>query len=242
MQRAALGSLAVATAGSAYLAYEARRLARLYPVGPAKPYHTTHKVISTVELPARIAGKFDPKYDHYVYTTVALPDSATRVAANPLDAFVRAFYETWTLKVEGYTADVSKPYAEAAAEVRLHAPERLDAVSAFGDGGVHVHPEAHPKAIAAGLFPIVQRSPTAVVYFLIPQLRENKLQPIDGGTQELAAVRVPGGLELSYGSTVAKDPKAPMPAWMYEVHLFYQRYLLDRSARRLQKWIKEDAK
>lgn len=241
MQRVALGTLAVAGVSTAYITYESRRLARLYPVQSAKPCHSTDAVLATADLPERIAGKFDPTLNHYIYATVSLPESAKRVAANPLDAWVRAFYETWTLKVEAWAVSKSPYYTSHVDELREKAPQRLDAASAFGQGGVHVHPDSHPRAIAAGLFPVLQRSPTAVVYFLIPPLRPQ--QALDGGSQEFAAVPTHSGqLELSYGCAVAKDPDAPFARLAYEGHLFYMRFLIDRGARRLERWIAEDAR
>ncbi|WOO79109.1 uncharacterized protein LOC62_02G002645 [Vanrija pseudolonga] len=240
MQRAAVSTLAIAGLGTAYLTYESRRLARLYPVQGAKSYHSTDAVLAATDLPERIRRKFDPALNHYVYATIPLPPAAKRIAANPLDSFVRAFYETWTLRVEAWAVSKSAYYLDHVAKLRKTAPERLDAVSAFGNSEVGPHADSHPAAIAAGLFPVLQRAPSTVVYFLIPPLRPQ--QAIDGGSQELAAVPVGNSLELSYGCAVAKDPEAPFARLAYEGHLFYMRFLIDRGARRLERWIAEDAR
>ncbi|WOO79110.1 uncharacterized protein LOC62_02G002646 [Vanrija pseudolonga] len=236
MHRVAITSLAVAAAGTAYIAYEARRLAHLYPIQGPRPYHSTPAVLGRTKLPPTLEGNIDPHINDYVYATIPLPPAAGTIAANATDAWVRAFYQTWTLRLEAVVGGRSDFIKTHCAELRQTSPERLDATSAFGEGRAVVDRPA-PPAIAAGLFPVLERAPNLVVYFRIPSGGF-----LLGGTQELAAVPVDGGLELSYGCTIAPNPHRAMPGWVYAGHLFYMRFLVDRGARRLERWIAEDAR
>jgi hypothetical protein len=203
------------------LAYIAVPLAIAYGAYRVHDLNTRYPLVGPPSY-AKLGGLHPSLKPHhsapvYITTHAHLPIGLSN---NRLDAFLAAFYSTWTLRIEGLLA-------------------RLTGYSSL--------PEAEHTGITFcnGLFPVTHKDDTSVVVaWRMPSgvLRACEaigLAMVGGGVQELSAFKVDGETtELSYGCAEYMGEGAEDKELGYfgtALHQFYMRFLLDSARRRLDR-------
>ncbi|CAK9781620.1 unnamed protein product [Cutaneotrichosporon oleaginosum] len=236
-----LGSLA----GLTYAAFETARLNYRYPlhVGSSAPPS------SAALWPAGLGA---------IYEIRAL----TRIprGADPRETLLNAFYDTWTLRVEAFIYRkfgaewvIEPPPASASslaqpqrAPVKLEPPDREFASrppaapytpppTPASPGTTTPTPETLPTGYASGLFPVLGRTAESTMVFW-GSINNT------GGAQLLTCTRVPNSrsdeVQISFGC--AETPflkEGTVIGWVGTTfHRMYMRFLVDRAARRMEKW------
>ena len=193
----------------AYGAYRVHDISTRYPiVGPP----------SYAKL-ADLQASLKPIHNAPVYITTRIPTPAG-LSEDPLDAFLAAFYSTWTIRIEGLLA-------------------RLTGYSSLPT-------EAHTGLVFCNdLFAATHKDDQSVVVaWRMPSgiLRAHRaigMAMVGGGVQEISAVKVDDHtLELSYGCAEFLDENGvgrEMSETGTALHQFYMRFLLDSARRRLER-------
>jgi hypothetical protein len=228
-KRWAIGLGAVTAAAVGAVCLKAGSISRSTRRGPPSSYHLTPRAHTTHKLPSQL----DPTFAQYYYVRVRTPTDL----ADPLSAFVRAFYahpyfalEGWAARRWGYLA---LPRAQG-----LSLSEVAPGLS--GPSVRTVEGTEQPGTTFVGIFTMVERTQNAtLMYWTTPEkFLRGRIDAVAGGTHELAAVKKDDGLELSLGTTHFTLGGAVRPS--SERYLEWDsRYLLYSAARRLECWAKD---
>lgn len=191
----------------AYATYRIVSLNQQYPLSPSAKYNQAPSVIPTLT----------PKHDQadYIYARIPL----SRPIPQPLETFTRAFYSTWTLRLEAWITGVT--------------------------GIAPTHLDRNGQSFCNGLFPIHERfNETIIVRWATPRsvldfLRRIGRPTVGGGVQELSAVVTENGKQLEIGYACAQWMDGPEENRLGDLgmalHRFYMRFLLDSAKKRLQR-------
>lgn len=199
-----LGASLAGTAAYGLLEY--RRLTRTYS------YDTT-------PYTGVVGGVFPPGWSSAgrVSTVVTVPPRAA--LADPLGTYLSAFYSTWTLRLEGFTAR----WSNYSTRLPAYLPRQ---------------PGSERYEFCSGLFKGVYSDPTQVAMFWSLDASD---EPAFCGIQVQSA-RVNGNnqLEISFGGREVPSPYGPtLTRVLYWFHRTYTIFLVDRAKSRLEKWARE---
>ncbi|BEJ15687.1 hypothetical protein CspHIS471_0502920 [Cutaneotrichosporon sp. HIS471] len=222
----------IALTGLAYAVYETRRLVSRYPLH----YSSSAPPSSQTLWPSGLTRPIE------VTALTRVPHGA-----DPRETFIAAFYDTWTLRLEGFLfrnanigwaidpppviAPVPQPQDPEFASRPLATPYTPPPTPA----GAATPTEPLPTGYASGLFPVIGRSADSTMVFW------GSINDM-GGAQLLTCTRVPNSktdeVKISYGS--AETPfikEGSILGWIgTKFHRMYMRYLVDRAAARMDKW------
>lgn len=193
--------------GSAYGVYEGVRLHRQYPwrvMNYDQALVTSYPTVAMTDAEG-------------VATTI--PHPPREAISNPLDTYIAAFYDTWTLRLEGW----------ACRKFHLEAPTPPGVTPTGEDHG-------------SGLYRTFYHSKDELAIFFGSK---NKGKGSFGGVQVLTA-RIDGNnqLEISFASTLFLPPygQSLSPkfwAMTFKFHQLYTAFLVDSAKRKLERWAKE---
>ncbi len=227
--RWAIGLGAVTAAAVATVWLKAGSIRRGTRRGPPAFYHLTPRAHTARKLPSQL----DPTLAQYYYVRVRTPTDL----ADPLSAFVRAFYAHPYFALEGGVARrwgyLALPRAQG-----LSLSEVAPGLS--GPSVSTVDGTEPPGTTFVGIFTMVERSEyAALMYWTTPEkLLRERTDAVAGGTHELAAVKKGDGLELSLGTTHFTLGGAVGPSSGRYLE-WDSRYLLYSASRRLECWAKD---
>lgn len=193
-------TVAIPVTAASYVVYRVNALNTAYPLLPGRPYHQMPSILASLPYP----------HDEPDYMYTRVPSSTT------LDSFTKAFYATWTLRVEALLA-------------------RLTGYASI---------PSHSETYLNGLFPIIHRTPSSTVMAwrmpgpVLAFFKALNTPMVAGGTQELTAVPVDGQVEIGYACAQnygRADEYLGLGLVGLELHRFYMRFLLDAAKRRLER-------
>lgn len=203
-------ALLAGTAAGAVGLYEANRLSRRYS-WVAQPDVQKPRALNAL-LPLGL-GETET-----LSTTVPRLPYSSKIA-DPLETFLDAFYDGWSLKLESWVAR------------KLAYKSRLPAK---GTG----------REFAAGLFPELYRNENMAVHWWSAPAgkpdESGKLGPSPAGAHFFSAVETPNGIDIAFGASQLQPPYAPKDPKILEVlHGFYMRHLFDEARHKMEKWAKQ---
>lgn len=193
--------------------YEVNRLTRRYPWVEQPDIQKSRKVRAV--LPPGLG------HPETLSTTIPISPSTARSGADPLEAFLDAFYDVWSLKFEAW---VSRKFAYKS---------KLPATNPNGTG----------REFCGGLFPELYRDKnTAIHWWAAPSGvdKDGNPNPSPAGAHLFTVVEGPDGVDIVFAAEQLQPPYAPKdPKIIQVLHGIYMRHLFDGARSKMEKWARE---